>query len=52
MDAKQRITAILPSELVREAKHAAIDRGADLSDLVAEGLRLVLAKKPETEEAT
>jgi hypothetical protein len=31
--------------LVKDAKHRAVDEECDLSDLVAEGLRRVLAKK-------
>lgn len=48
--AATRITAKLPTKLVLDAKHAALDRGVDLCDLIAEGLRLVLAKKPMGEK--
>lgn len=46
-----RITTKLPVKLARDAKHAAIDRGVDVCDLIAEGLRIVLAKKPRGQDA-
>lgn len=39
-----KVTVKLPEDLVKMAKHAAIERGVDLQDLIAEGLRLVLKK--------
>ena len=42
---KVKVTVTLPKPLVRDAKHRAVDEDCDLSDLVAEGLRRVLAKK-------
>ena len=44
-DEKVKVTLTLPKSLVREAKHRAVDDECDLSDLVAEGLRRVLARK-------
>jgi len=44
-DEKVKVTLMLPRSLVKEAKHRAVDDECDLSDLVAEGLRRVLAKK-------
>jgi hypothetical protein len=40
-----KVTLNLPGALVRQAKHAAIDRDCNLQDLVEEGLRFVLAKR-------
>ena len=44
-DEKVKVTLTLPRSLVKDAKHRAVDEDCDLSDLVAEGLRRVLAKK-------
>jgi hypothetical protein len=41
-----RSTFDLPDELMKQAKIAAVERGVTLRDLVAEGLRRVLAGKP------
>ena len=41
---KVKVTANLPVDLVKAAKIAAIQRDVDLQDLIAEGLRRVLAK--------
>ena len=41
-----RSTFDLPDELMKQAKIAAVKRGITLRDLVAEGLRQALAKKP------
>ena len=40
-----KVTINLPADLVKAAKIAAIERDEDLQDLVAAGLRLVLARK-------
>lgn len=40
-----RTSLDLPDDLMRRAKIAAVKRGATLRDLVAEGLRLVLAEE-------
>jgi hypothetical protein len=45
MEERVKVTVNLPRALVRAAKIAAIERDADFQDLVAEGLRLVLARK-------
>src|SRR5262249_28227568 len=39
-----KVTVNLPADLVKKAKIAAIERDVDLQDLIAEGLRRVLAK--------
>jgi hypothetical protein len=39
-----KVTIILPRALVKAAKIAAIERDLDFQDVVAEGLRLVLAR--------
>ena len=44
-DERVKVTLNLPALLVRQAKHAAIDRECNLQDLVEEGLRLVLNRK-------
>jgi hypothetical protein len=41
-----RSTFDLPDDLMKRAKIAAIERGSTLRDLVAEGLRHVLANQP------
>jgi hypothetical protein len=41
-----RSTFDLPDELMKRAKIAAIERGSSLRDLVADGLRKVLAEQP------
>ena len=40
-----KVTVNLPKTLVKGGKIAAIEREVDFQDLIAEGLRLVLAKK-------
>jgi hypothetical protein len=45
MAEKVKVTLGLPKDLVKAAKIAAIEREVDLQDLVAEGLRIVLARK-------
>jgi hypothetical protein len=42
---KIKVTCNLPAALVKAAKIAAIQRECDLQDLIAEGLRRVLARK-------
>ena len=42
---KVKVTVNLPRDLVKRAKIAAIERGVDLQDLMAEGLRLALSRK-------
>ena len=42
-----KVTINLPRDLVKQAKIAAIERGVDLQDLVADALRRVLARKGE-----
>jgi hypothetical protein len=37
-----KVTLKLPTALVKQAKHAAVDRDEDLQDLVAEALRRYL----------
>jgi hypothetical protein len=41
-----RSTFDLPDDLMKQAKIAAVERGVPLRDLVAEGLRQLLAKRP------
>jgi predicted transcriptional regulator len=41
---KEKTTITLPVELKRRAQHLAVETQRDLSDLIAEGLTLVLAK--------
>lgn len=38
-DTKVKVTLNLPAALVLEAKHFALDKGADLQDVVAAALR-------------
>jgi ribosomal protein L1 len=45
MEERVKVTVNLPQALVKAAKIAAIERDADFQDLIAEGLRLVLARK-------
>lgn len=42
----RKVSVNLPEDLVKLAKHAAIERNVNLQDLIAEGLRLALARKP------
>ncbi len=42
---KEKTTINLPVTLKRAAQKHAIDTGQDLQDVIAEGLRLVLARK-------
>ena len=42
---KVKVTVNLPADLVKAAKIAAIERDCNLQDLIAEGLRHVLARK-------
>ena len=44
-DERVKVTVNLPRELVKTAKIAAIHRDIDFQDLIAEGLRAVLARK-------
>jgi hypothetical protein len=41
---REKTTITLPVELKRRAQHLAVETRRDLSDLIAEGLTLVLAK--------
>ena len=41
---REKTTITLPVALKREAEHLAVETRRDLSDLIAEGLRVVLAK--------
>jgi hypothetical protein len=41
---REKTTITLPVALKREAEHLAVETRRDLSDLIAEGLRLVLAR--------
>lgn len=40
-----KVTLRLPDALVKQAKHYAVDHDADLQDVVADALRLLLARK-------
>jgi hypothetical protein len=40
----EKTTINLPAALKRQARHLAVETGRDLQDLIAEGLRLVLAR--------
>jgi predicted transcriptional regulator len=42
---KEKTTITLPVDLKRQAEHMAVETRRDLSDLIAEGLRLVLARQ-------
>jgi len=42
---KIKVTINLPAELVKAAKIFAIEHNVNLQDVVAEGLRLILARK-------
>ncbi len=42
--ARVKVTVNLPRDLVKAAKIAAIERDVDFQDLIAEGLRRVLAR--------
>jgi len=41
----KKTTVNLPLDLKRRAQKLAIDRGVDLQDLIADGLRYVLAQR-------
>jgi|RhiMethySRZTD1v2_1073278.scaffolds.fasta_scaffold1516524_2 predicted transcriptional regulator len=41
---KEKTTITLPVDLKRQAEHLAVETRRDLSDLIAEGLQLVLAR--------
>jgi hypothetical protein len=43
-EALAKVTIRLPEGLVKQAKHYAVDHDVDLQDVIAEGLRLVLAR--------
>lgn len=45
-----RSTFDLPDDLMKQAKIAAVERGVALRDLVAEGLRQVLAQRAATRQ--
>jgi hypothetical protein len=47
-----RTTVTIPDELLREAKLAAAGAGRTLSDLVEDGLRLLMARRDTPAEAT
>ena len=40
-----KVTLNLPPALVKQAKHYCVDHDVDLQDVVAEALRVLLAKK-------
>jgi hypothetical protein len=42
---RAKVTVRLPQDLVKRAKILAIERDTDLQDLIAAGLRVVLARK-------
>jgi hypothetical protein len=44
-----RTTVTIDDRLLRQAKQAAAESGRTLSDLVDDGLRLLLARRPERE---
>jgi hypothetical protein len=44
-DERVKVTIRLPKELLRRAKHYAIDHDADVQDVVAEALTAFLARK-------
>jgi hypothetical protein len=46
-----RTTVSIPDDLLRGAKLAAAEAGRTLSDLVEDGLRLLLARHPEPSQA-
>lgn len=46
MTEKQQLNVYVPPELVREAKHRAIDEGTSLSKLVEDALRAYLSRPP------
>jgi len=45
VEERVKVTLNLPKSLVKAGKIAAIQREVDFQDLIADGLRLVLAKK-------
>lgn len=47
MVASQQLSVYVPSDLVRAAKHAAVDEGVSLSRLVEQALRSYLATLAE-----
>jgi hypothetical protein len=49
--AQQNVTLSLPAELVREARHLAVDRGLSLSKYLAELLEEQVAARRQYEEA-
>jgi hypothetical protein len=44
MNDKQQFSVYLPPALIREAKHAAVDRNSSLSQLVEDALRAHLSQ--------
>jgi hypothetical protein len=42
---KRKVTINLPADLLKQAKHAAVDQDQDLQDLVADALTAYLSKK-------
>jgi hypothetical protein len=49
--ARQNVTLSLPKELVRQARHLAVERGTSLSKLLAEQLQRAVADEERYEEA-
>lgn len=45
-DSKVKVTIRLPPELVKQAKHRAIEDGATLQDLIERGLAIVVSPAP------
>jgi predicted DNA binding CopG/RHH family protein len=46
-ETSSRVTMRLPAELVKQAKHYAVDHDADFQDVVAEALALFLKTKAQ-----